>query len=170
MKVEPTIRISGLNISAEINLQNRPPRSMNLGYFVFISIAQTLIPISVNYFQGKNAFGSHEEVITFSTGVIIQFIIYLANLVLFNLLNIMTYSKMMNMETMFTMINCYSRGYYQIKSEMPQIAMFDSQTLNHIVNLSDLILNSFNNLYQRALLFGAVILGVYSVEFGYIYL
>jgi hypothetical protein len=88
---------------------------------------------------------------------------------LFNLLNMMTYSKMTNMETMFTMVNCYSRGYYEIKSEMPQIAMFDSQTLNHIVNLSDMILNAHDKMYQRALMYGSVILGIYSIEFGYIY-
>ena len=74
------------------------------------------------------------------------------------------------METFYTMINCYSRGYYEVKSEMPQIAMFDAQTLNHIVNASDMIQNNFDNLYQRALLFGGVMLIVYSAEFGYIYL
>jgi hypothetical protein len=48
--------------------------------------------------------------------------------------------------------------------------MFDTQTLNHIVNLSNIIQNSFDDLYQRALWFGSVILGVYSIEFAYIYI
>ena len=59
----------------------------------------------------------------------------------------MTYMRMVNMETFYTMINSQTRDYYQITSDMPQIAMFDAQTLDHIVNASDMIQNSFENIY-----------------------
>jgi hypothetical protein len=126
MKVEPTIRVSGLNITLEILLQNKPAGIMNAPIIMLIAMMQIFIPISINIFTGKSAFVNHNDVVAYSTGVFVQFVVYMFNMILFNIINIMSYMKMVNMETLYTMINCYSRGYYQVKSEMPQIAMFDA--------------------------------------------
>jgi len=67
------------------------------------------------------------------------------------------------METFYTMVDCYSRGYYEVKSQMPQIALYDAQTLNQVVNLSDLLLNMNEDLWDRAQLFCGVMVIVNSV-------
>ena len=89
---------------------------INLKYLVVASMLQCALPFIINAVTNTISLPNTWAKATFYSSFVLQFAVFFANIFLFNVLAIMAYNRMNYMETLFTMIDCYSRGYYQVKS------------------------------------------------------